>query len=260
MNQTLLQLMEETEIVSIKNAEIKSQEILYELKNMTGFQVPIIKGMSARNMIICLLYDSNFPLKPVLVSLLQKYHVNERDLLLELSVRLYPPSSQLKSAIKKEFSTLPYCMGLEEQNNHYRIQTKYGILEMYRLVDWIKNKKIKIQLQNKNFSRLCHEAAQTFSPYMKEDYITTSEMQGLFGGVYYHSYYTLENGDGMVDLARCIFYPGDCFDEIFKPKILLQYKAKELKERYLEYLKNSNEEQIMYPVLTLALHEKRKRL
>lgn len=256
MNKTLLQLVEETEVVSIKNTEIKCQKILYELQNTTKFQIPIIKGMSFRHMILCLLYDSNFPLKSILVSLLQKYKVNERHLLLALSVMLYPPDLLLQ----KEFSALPYCKELEEQNNHYHIQTKYGMLEMYRLVDWIKNKKIKVQLQNKNFSGLCHEAAQTFSSYMEEDYITTSEMECLFGGVYYHSYYTLESGEGMVDFANNIFYPRDCFDEIFKPKILLQYKAKELKERYLEYLKSSNEEPIMYPVLTLALNEKRKRL
>lgn len=260
MYKTLVQLVEETETVTIKNTEIKCQRILYELQNITGVRIPIIKGMTNKNMIIFLLYDSKFPWKTILVSLLEKHQVNERALLLEISVRFYPPSQELKFLIKKEASMLPYFQKLEEQNNHYWIQTKYGKLEMYRLVDWIKNEKVKVQLQNKNFTSLCHEAVQNFSTYMKEDYITTSEMKDLFGGIYYHSYYTLENGEGMVDLARNIFYPTDCFDEIFKPKILLQYKAKELKERYLEYLKNANEEQIMYPVLTLALNEKRKRL
>ena len=139
------------------------------------------------------------------------------------------------------------------------MKTKYGTIEMYCLEEWLT--KNKIDFQPIKFRNDCHHAVAKLASNLQEDYITTSEFASLFGGFYYHSYYTLKNGDGVVDPSRNIFYSENCYQEVFKPNVLLQYPAKEFYSRYQAYLRQElQEDKGLDAVIALALNQKRKAL
>lgn len=259
MEKSLCDILKETETKSIAHTEFISNIILTELEKEMNCSFGINKKRCPTTFMISLLADSSFPYRFLLMKLLEKYHVNERDLLIYLTTSLYSvmPGTNLERKQIVDLLSLPYIESISSEGNHYIVKTKYGTIEMYALEDWLNAH--KICFASKRFNGFCHYAAEVLAPLLPEDYITTSEFTNLFGGVYYHSYYTLKEG-GIVDPARNIFYPGTCFEDVFKPNILLQYPAKELLERYHELQKrmDKTDSAILDPVCALAIDQKRK--
>ncbi len=261
MEKSLFDIIVETEKKSIKHTEFISEIILTELELKMGVSFGIDKKSSPTTFMISLLIDSSFSHRFLLRELLEKYHVNERDLLLYLTTSLYsviPGTNNERKQISGLLS-LPYIESISSEKNHYVVKTKYGTLEMFALEDWLNTH--KICFAPKRFNGFCHYAVEVLAPQLPDEYITTSEFTNLFGGVYYHSYYTLKDG-GVVDPARNLFYPGTCFEDVFQPNILLQYPAKELITRYQELEKNASKKDldILDPVCALAIEQKRKML
>lgn len=255
----LYDILNETEKASIKHTEFISTIILTELEQTMHFSFEHRKIITPTAFMVSLLTDVNFSCRFLLIQLLEKYHVNERDLLLYLTTNLYsltPGTIEEKNHIATLLS-LPYIETISSEKNCYIIRTKYGTIEMQVLEDWLK--KHKICFEPKKFNGFCHYAVESLAPLLPDDYITTSEFSNLFGGIYYHSYYTLKNG-GVIDPARNLFYPGTCFEEIFKPNVLLQYPASELQERYQNYLKTATQKDLnlLDSVCALAMEQKRK--
>lgn len=259
MEKTLCDIIEETERESIKHTELISGIILTELEKAVGFSFGDSKRISPTTFMISLLVRPDFPCRFLLMELLEKHHVNERDLLLYLTTSLYSvmPGTNLEQKQIIGLLSLPYIENISSKGNHYVVKSKYGTVEMYALEDWLNDH--KICFAPKRFNGFCHYAVEALAPLLPDEYITTSEFTNLFGGVYYHSYYTLKDG-GIVDPARNLFYPGTCFEEVFKPNILLQYPAKEFTTRYQELEKSMDEKDlsILDPVCALAMAQKRK--
>jgi len=259
VGKSLCNIIEETERESIKHTELISKMILKELEKTIGFSFENSKIISPTTFMISLLLDSSFPCRFLLIKLLEKYHVNERDLLLYLTISLYSviPGTGLEKKQIASLLSLPYIESICSKGNHYIVKSKYGTIEMFALEDWLNDH--KICFAPKRFNGFCHYAVEVLAPLLPDEYITTSEFKNLFGGVYYHSYYTLKDG-GIVDPSRNLFYPGTCFEEVFKPKVVVQYPASELQERYQKLKKSMDQKDLVTldPVCALAMDQKRK--
>jgi hypothetical protein len=259
VRKSLCNIMEETEKSSIERAEAISRLILKKLEKMIGLSLEMDKEINSITFMISLLVDSSFPYQFQLRKLLEKHQVNERNLLLYLTMSLYsviPGSNSEKQQIASLLS-LPYIESILSKGNHYIVKSKYGTIEMFALEDWLNDH--RICFAPKRFNGFCHYAVEALAPLLPDEYITTSEFKNLFGGVYYHSYYTLKDG-GIVDPSRNLFYPGTCFEEVFKPKVVVQYPASELQERYQKLKKSMDQKDLVTldPVCALAMDQKRK--
>ena len=85
VEKSLFDIIVETEKKSIKHTEFISEIILTELELKMGVSFGIDKKSSPTTFMISLLIDSSFSHRFLLRELLEKYHVNERDLLLYLT-------------------------------------------------------------------------------------------------------------------------------------------------------------------------------
>lgn len=248
---------------TIKKTEQISKIILDELERI--YRIPFVssKDVICSNLLFLLLLSPEFSMiRDVVIELLEKYHFNKRLLFLQIVSLLCQNdvTEDVRKVRRECIQNLPYCLGIENQNNYYKIKTEFGILEFYMLSSIVQNPNLKYQLQ-KNYLGSCHQAVELFQNYFREDFITTSKFEYWFGGEFYHSYYTLQNKEGIVDISKNIFYPGDSFNEIFNPNKVLEYPTKELKRRFLEFQKEVPEIVNDYDkVLQLALWEERKRL
>lgn len=259
MEKSLYEIFNDTEKKSIAHTEEISRIILTELEKKMGVSFGIDKEETPILLLVSLLTNLEFSYQTILLYLLEKYGVEERTLLLLLTTNLYrmPTPSILKLRQMAKLLLLPYIDDLSSNGNNYQIHTPYGTIEMNLAEDWFKEHHIDFEPQK--FDGECHYAVEQMAPLLPDCYITTSEFPNLFGGIYYHSYYTLKEG-GVVDPSRNIFYSGTCFMDVFKPKVLLEYPASELQERlkkYQEYAQKIDLENLD-PVCALALEQKRK--
>lgn len=263
MKKSLLKIFEETELKSSDHNEKISATVLNELEKIT--KIPIWKNIPVGSIsytgILChiLLYPNAKEIQEILLFLLEKYHFNERSLLYLLLN--YCNSQQLSPKVVEKaiqtFETLPYCLKLEGNRSHMKIETHFGTIEMLPYSNLLPNSDLKYQLTHHNFQGRCHEAVQLFSPYFQKSLITTSEMPDVFGGYFYHSYYVLNHNAGTVDITRNLFYPNHSFEQVYAPQVLLEYPSQELEKRFLQFMEQEEVENI-YPVIQLALHQKRK--
>ncbi|MCI9233214.1 MAG: hypothetical protein HFH08_01300 [Bacilli bacterium] len=185
---------------------------------------------------------------------MEKYSLNKRAFLNHLISEIYPPD------YLEHLRALPNCLALSQEPDHYRLKTSFGTLKLYRLTDMISFQNVQYVLQTEDMHGKCHTVVEAVAPYFPNALITTSKLGTLFGGTYYHSYMTLEDGSGVMDFSRNTFFKDTCFEDVFRPEVILQYKASELKERFLEFQRNNSDlVNGFYPVLQLALKEEVER-
>lgn len=247
----------ETELNTIQRTEKICRLILTELEQKYKIPFQIKKNSASDTMIELLL--SHFKYKSALIILLEKYQVDKRALLLYLTINF--TTCFINDALRKKrihnFLALSDYQKIKVNKGHYLIQTQYGKLEMFDFFCWFQKIKGDCWLVKEEFSNQCHYAVEKLHSLFLEDNITTSEFKSLFGGIYYHSYFTLKDGKGVVDPARNIFYPGTCFETIFKPNVLASYPASEFDRKLLEYQETVEEkDNKLYPVLAIATYKR----
>lgn len=250
MEKELLNLFLKTEGKSNQINEQIGREILYKIEQKFG--VKMSKKNSSLDMIIYLLMHPDFPYQADLIELLEKYHINKRSLLFSLVPQLY--NSSYGKNVQNVFARLPYCRELEKSNDHYKIKTEYGMIEIFEASNFLLESGNFYKMFHKNFAGRCHEAVAFFKDEFKEAYITTSEIRDFFCGHFYHFYYTLKDGS-TIDVSRNLYFPNDSFEEIFKPHVILKYPVSELEKRVKQ---DGIECGTLFPVIALALNEKRK--
>lgn len=245
---------------SRRKTELVGNLLLQELEEI--YKIPFMTQMnSSVAQIISLLNGrENNQIKETVIKLLEKYNVNKRGLLLRLTNDFYGPEFWSENHQIDTFATLPYCIELKKDNHHYQIQTEFGLLDLFRLSDYTNSEEVRYALQREDFHKKCHGVVEMFKEEYKNAFITTSKMKNLFVGDYYHSYFELPNHRGVADISCNTFYKGTCFEEVFKPKIVEQYPASELNNRFHDFVKEAPDlENEYYKVLQLVLYSEMKR-
>lgn len=245
----LNEIFREVETKASEHDQLVCEKILRELE--TIYQIPFVGFEDRMNVSMILSFFKlygNMKFRDTVYELMEKNHVNKRAFLFRLISEIYPPD------YFDETRVLTNCLDLEPKSDHYELKTSFGTLKLYRLTDKILNSSVKYVLQREDMHQRCHAVVEAFAPYFPNALITTSKLNMLFGGQQYHSYMVSE--EGIMDFSRNTFFSGVCFDEVFDPEVVIQYKASELEERFRDYEKNYSElVNGFYPVLQLALKE-----
>lgn len=247
----LNQIYKETETRAAEHDQVICERILRELETIFG--IPFVGFMGRGNVSMLLSFfklEGNLLFRDTAYELMERYGVNKRALLFRLTSEIYPPDDFDEARI------LTNCLPLIKHPNHYELKTSFGTLTLYRLTDRIQVENVKCVLQRQDMHGKCHNVVGAAAPFFKEDLITTCKLPLLFGGEQYHSYITCQDGSGIMDFSRNTFFSGSCFEDVFEPEVVVQYRAKELEARFKDFEKD-NPELVngFYPVLQLALKE-----
>lgn len=103
-------------------------------------------------------------------------------------------------------------------------------------------------------SNQCHQISTTLLHEIDDSEIVTALMPNYFSGTYYHSY--IRSKDGIViDGANQIVLPNDDYENLFKPRKIIQCKRAELYDEYMEAVKKQlvSENDGFYVPLAVAL-------
>ncbi len=247
----LNQVFKEVEKNASEHDQLICEKILRELE--TIYQIPFVGFEDRTNVSMILSFFKlygNMNFRDMVYALMEKNHLNKRSFLFRLTSEIYPPDFFDESRV------LTNCLNLERKSDHYHLKTSFGTLKLYRLTDKILDQNIRYILQREDMHQKCHAVVAMFAPYFPNAIITTSKLNMLFGGKQYHSYMVSEDGSGVMDFSRNTFFSGNCFNEVFDPEVVIQYKASELEERFREFcIRNPELVNEFYPVLQLALKE-----
>lgn len=256
---TYNEMMEETERKTKNSNEVISSQIIMELERIYHIHFPVKENHLTYGMLIqMLLFDSTYQVyRFKLLDLLEKYNVNENNIITRFLTVINQESLlySFKCMIEKSFCSLPYCKKLEKVDNGYIIEAQYGVVYAYQLSKFIDNAIFYSLLQKNIFQGNCHWAVEVCSQYnlIPRSQVVTSEIDSLFGGIYYHSYFKID--DIVVDVAANTLYREDTFDSFYKPKEILKVPILHLQE-CLDKLPEDNTNHCK--VLRLAIQNKIK--
>ncbi len=247
----LNQIYEKNEIAFAEHDRMICETILRELEAI--YQIPFVGFNGQPNVMMVLSFfrlPGNEKFRNTVFDLMEKHSLNRRSFLFRLISEIYPPD------FLEHLRMLPNCLTLIQEKDHYRIETSFGTLRLYRLTDMISLQNVRYVLQREDMHQKCHAVIEGVAPYFPNDFITTSKLPLLFGGKHYHSYMVCEDGSGVMDFSRNTFFEGTCFEDVFKPGVITQYKASELDERFKKLEQDYPElPNGFYKVLQLALKE-----
>jgi hypothetical protein len=267
---TLQDVWNQTEGKSRIETEIKCQEIIKEIEKIYNIHFNLetdnqtkISYLNAINMI--LLYPGYTKYRKALINLLNNYHINMSSLIFYLTgiINQINLPKFAKDTFVKSISEIISQNNFSSTSTQIQFDTGFGKIHIFQF-DKISNSKnlmYKIQKEiNSHNSLLCHEIVKDVAPLFSSDYITTSEMPALFGNIFYHSYITLKDNQGVIDISSNTFYPNNDFTNLYHPNELLKIKANELSDVYQSFINEETDKTEFSPLLQLALNNKRKML
>lgn len=268
--QSIEQVFEETEAKSVQRTETICKCIIKELEKK--FQIDFLVEehyISYRSWIYqMLLYSSMISslqtYLPTLLELLQHYQVNEMSLLSGIFNRISDPiiSENKRIQFEAALKNLPYCKSLQKAGSFYKIEANFGTITFYRLREQIQNVEFLNLLDSKNWSSECHFTMSQFYPFFPDGDVTVSEVPALFGGYYYHSYFTLQREGLAFDIARNMILEESSLKLLYQPNELVKIPSSEFLDavKQVRIKEPELEKNDYYFALQLALIEKRKRL
>lgn len=255
---TYEQIMNETERSSIIKTEEISTKIIKELENIFDVYFPVMKsGITYGIMIQAILFDPTYRnYRTELVKLLDKYNVNEKNILFRFLaiVNQVNISEYAKLIYEDSFFSLPYCKYHKKEKNGYIIGMKSGIVEVYQLNKITRNEGLYSLINQDIFKGHCHEAVEICSPYLKEHYIITSELDTLFSENFYHSYFKSDDDREVIDVATNTLYKSNTFDYFYEPQEIQKIKSCNL-QAYINSLDTTDKNKTC-KVLKLAIKNK----
>lgn len=259
MKKSLERVFKETELKTQElNNEI-AQKVIEELEMIYGTKFALPGSKLTYPMIIqTLLFIPEYvKFREKLIELLEKYNVCETNIILRyLSIINQPTmTEEVKEIFETNFLSLPYYEFYEKKENGCIIETKEGVIEAYNLAALTDSEILYKLIKQNRYRQLCHVAVEECVPFYPEHHIVTSEINALFNGGYYHSYYKSSNNKEVVDLASNMIYKNSTFDNFYKPNELLNIKASKLNEEFNK-LKQPMFHSQMAKTLQLALHNK----
>lgn len=252
------EIMNETERKTVREHEAISMRIIKELESYYKIDFHVYENNITYSVLIhAMLFDPSFiEYRPKLLEILEKYNVNEENIISRFLIALNQAGIpyNTKYFIEESLRSLPYCKSFKKFSDGYVIETRNAMVEAYQLSESVDNTDLWILLNQNVFQKHCHEAVEFCSKYFPDEYIVTSELKSLFGGTYYHSYFKGKNKEEVYDIAASILYKENTFDTFYKPSELQKIPSSRLNE-YLEELPEEKERNYC-KVLRLAIENK----
>lgn len=256
---TYNQVLEETEGKTRIENEMICKSIILEIERLYNTYFPVKEfNVTYGIMLQTILFDPYYAnYRSTVLQMLDEYKVDERNIvsrfLITINQTNLPPSA--KEEIENSFKNLPFCKHIEKLKDGYIIETTKGNIEAYQLSKITKNQGL-YKLLNKNILQShCHEAVDICKGVFPKANIVTSELNALFDGIYYHSYFKTKN-DAVIDVSTNTLYKNNTFDLFYNPKELQNIPSCKLDE-YIMNLEDINNE-TRCKVLRLAIQNKIK--
>lgn len=254
---TYNQVMEETEGKTRIENEIISESIILEIERLYNTYFPVKEfNVTYGIMLQTVLFDPYYAdYRSKLIELLEKYNADERNIvsrfLITINQTNLPPSA--KEEIENSFKNLPFCKHIEKSKYGYTIETNAGIVETYQLSKITQHQGLYKLLDQNILQSHCHEAVDICRGAFPNSNIITSEMNALFGGIFYHSYFKTEYNE-VIDVSANTLYKSNTFDEFYKPNVIQNIPNSEMSE----HLRTLKDKEKSCKVLRLAIHNKIK--
>lgn len=254
------QVMDETERATMKNHELISMKIIEEVESYYKIKFPIEENNLTYSLLIQLiLFDPSFvEYRSKLFGVFEKYNINEENIISRFLITINQVGIPilLKYFMEESLRKFPCCKSFKKFNNGYVIETKNGVVEAYQLSKLIDDKNLCALLNENILRKHCHEAVQICSKYFPDGMIITSELNSLFEGTYYHSYFKGESKEDVYDVSTNTLYKGNTFDTFYKPRELQSIPSSKLDEQIKRLPEEQNENHCK--VLRLAIENKIK--
>lgn len=254
--ETLKQIFMNSDMLA-RNYAMEIASCVIEECNIPDFK---LKGLTNVQAIPWLLLTDCFYQKQ-LISKLEFYHVNIENLLLHCIYLFLQPHLDmvLKEQWEQNLRGLPYIQDFQKDNHSYHIQVGKSKINIMALDWYSSNIDVVLLSQMNHFNGSCHQVVKECASFFPNDYITVSQIPALFGDQFlYHSYYTLQNQEGVIDFSGNVFYKENSFEQLVHPIELLKFQARELEERICLLNQEVKDSMRLSPVLRLALHEYKK--
>lgn len=251
------QIMNETERKSKIQNELVSKDIINELELCFGIHFPAEQyKITYASLIQTIILDPKYEeYRPILLSLMKNYGYNEHNLLFRLISILNQPSLNepqnkfAKRLLESSFTKLPCIKSMQLLGIGYHIDTDYGTIHVFQLD---KMNKMSCKIEN-SLQGCCHEAVDLYHKEFLEDTIITSAIPNLFTGYYYHSYFEMSDGSGVVDIANNAFYSENDFENFVKPIVINKIPCDKIEECYQDFRKENKTISQKNRVLQMAI-------
>ena len=256
---TYNQVLEETEVETRIENEMICKSIILEIERIYNTYFPVKEyNITYGIMLQTILFDpyyENYLSKTL--EMLEEYNADERNIILRFLITInqtkLTPST--KEKMEDYFKKLPFCKHMKKSKFGYIIETNSGSVEVYQLSKMTQNQKLYKLLEQNILQSHCHEAVDVCKDAFPNSNIVTSEMNALFGGTFYHSYFKTKDNE-VIDISANTLYKNNTFDEFYKPKVIQSIPSCEM-DKHLKKLSNINEGN-RCKVLRLAIQNKKK--